>query len=130
MGGVLLIDDDEDLLDALSDLIAAVGGGPVLALGSLDELVAAAPRALGCALAIVDINLGPGAPSGIDVYEWLLAHSFAGRIAFLTGHARNHPLVKRACRIGGAEVHQKPIELPELIELLGVAAPQRLARRR
>lgn len=130
MGGVLLIDDDEDLLAAMGDLIAALGAAPVVALRSLAELVDAAPRALRCELAIVDVNLGAGVPTGLDVYEWLRARSFAGRVAFLTGHAINHPLVRRACRLGAARLYQKPIELRDLVELLGVEAPRPLAHRR
>src|SRR6266498_266894 len=39
MGGVLVIDDDEDLLGALSDLIAALSQRPCLTMRSLAELV-------------------------------------------------------------------------------------------
>jgi FixJ family two-component response regulator len=124
MGGVLLIDNDQDLLEALSDLIAVVSRQPCLALRSLAELLDVGAQALDCELAIVDINLGAGAPSGVDVYGWLRSQRFRGRIVFLTGHAHAHPLVQRACRLGHAQVLRKPIELNELSALiLGQAAP-------
>jgi FixJ family two-component response regulator len=129
MGAVLLIDNDQDLLEALGDLIALVSGQPCLALRSLGELVDAATRALECELAIVDINLDPGAPSGIDVYAWLRSQRFSGRIVFLTGHAQGHPLVQRACQLGHARVFRKPIELVELNALIrGVPAPPLVPR--
>jgi len=118
MGGVLVIDDDEDLLGALSDLIAALSQRPCLTMRSLAELVSAAPSALECDLAVVDINLGSGEPTGIDVYEWLRARGFRGRIVFLTGHAFSHPLVQRACALGHARVLRKPIGVVELRALL------------
>jgi FixJ family two-component response regulator len=120
--GVLLLDDDDDLREALSDLVPLLTGQRCLALASLAELIARRDEALGCTLAILDINLGPGQPSGLDAYAWLIDERFGGRIAFLTGHARSHPLVARAATLGGARVYQKPIDLQELRELLGAPA--------
>src|SRR5579862_5380074 len=53
-------------------------------------------EALGSRLAILDVNLGPGCPSGLDAHSWLAAEHFSGRIVFLTGHAQSYPLVERA----------------------------------
>jgi FixJ family two-component response regulator len=114
MGSVFVVDDDEDVCAAIADLIANMSQQPCLRLGGLAELVKLGARALACELAIIDINLGAGAPTGIDVYDWLRGHGFRGRIVFLTGHAHGHPLVKRACALGHAQVVQKPIEVDEL----------------
>jgi FixJ family two-component response regulator len=111
MGGVFLIDDDEDLLGALGDLIALISHRPCLTVGSLADLIAVAARALECELGIVDVNLGVDEPSGLDVYDWLRAQRFAGRIVFLSGHAPAHPLVQKACRLGHAQVFRKPIDV-------------------
>ena len=115
-GHVLLIDDDDDLRDAVSDLLALFGA-PCLALPSLVALTAAAGAAMRCKLAILDVNLGDGQPSGVDAYEWLRAHGFPGRIVFLTGHAVSHPAVARAASLG-VQVLAKPIESAQLRALV------------
>ena len=92
-GGVLLLDDDDDLLATLSELVRLLTNGPCLAVSSLSALIARRDEALACTRAILDINLGPGQPSGLDAYAWLKRERFAGSIVFLTGQARSHPLV-------------------------------------
>ena len=119
---VLLLDDDPDLRDTLGEVIAEVCHRSCVSAGSYEALVALAGQALGCELAILDVNLGPDRPSGVDACEWLLAHGFQGRIVFLTGHARTHPAVEQACRIGAASVHQKPISM-DLLRSLVEARP-------
>src|SRR6185503_13366800 len=90
--------------------------------GSLDDVIQLGDRALDCELAILDINLGPDRPSGVEAYEWLVAHGFHGRVVFLTGHARTHPAVERAFRLRAASVYQKPISLELLHSLVDEAA--------
>ena len=80
-----------------------------MGVSSYEELVALGEEALGCGVAILDINLGPNRRSGIDAYKWLRHKGYAGRIIFLTGHASNHSLVVEAHRIGDAEILSKPI---------------------
>jgi DNA-binding response OmpR family regulator len=118
LAGVLFIENDDELLDIVGKLIPVVSGTPCLALRSFHALMDHAERALACELAILDINLDPGEPSGIDVYDWLREHGFAGRIVFLTGHAQDNPLVRRACQLGHARVYRKPLGLDELRALI------------
>jgi FixJ family two-component response regulator len=125
MGGVLIIDDDDDLRDALGELTAKLRRQPGVVVGSLGELAELEARALECSLAIIDINLGPGVPNGIDVYDWLRARRFAGRIVFLSGHGPSHPLVERASTLANAHVVRKPMSDEELRELVGL--PVRVA---
>jgi FixJ family two-component response regulator len=118
VAGVLLIENDDELLDIVGKLIPVISGSPCLALRSYHALIDHADRALACELAILDINLDPGEPSGIDVYDWLRERGFAGRIVFLTGHAMDNPLVRRACQLGHARVYRKPLELNQLRALI------------
>jgi DNA-binding NtrC family response regulator len=117
-GDVLLLDDDEDLLDSLADLIELSAPRRVLKARSVAEIQALAARALACELAILDINLGANAPSGIDALRWLLEHGFTGRAVFLTGHAPGFPLVEEAKQMADVEVLAKPIGSERLLQLV------------
>jgi hypothetical protein len=72
--------------------------------------------------AVLDINLGPGEPTGVDAYHWLRSRGFSGRIIFLTGHAASHPLVREARLIGDAVVLEKPTGIDHLSSAIFEAA--------
>ncbi|MDX2087318.1 MAG: response regulator [Kofleriaceae bacterium] len=112
---ILFLDDDDDLRENLADVFATFMDEETLLLSShramLDEERA---LVLACRLAVLDINLGADAPSGLDAYRWLRSHDFAGPIIFLTGHARAHPLVREAERMGDAIVLEKPVTVGQL----------------
>jgi len=114
---VLYVEDDDDLRDAVVELVTAVLERRCVGVGSYKELVALGNEVLACDAAILDINLGPNRKSGIDAYVWLRRHGYAGRIVFLTGHASMHPLVVEAHRVGDAEIFSKPIE-PDRIRFI------------
>jgi CheY-like chemotaxis protein len=106
---VLFLDDDSDLREIVTELTGSLGI-ECDAVASVAEMQSAAGLLEGkFYLAILDINLGDGRPSGIDAYRWLRAQGFVGRVAFLTGHARSHPLVAEALRAGDVTVYDKPI---------------------
>jgi FixJ family two-component response regulator len=108
---VLYLEDNDDLRGLVVELVTDVLDRRCVAVGSFEELVALGDDALGCSVAILDINLGGNRKSGIDAYAWLRHMGYTGRIVFLTGHASTHPLVVEAQRIGDAEILSKPIEL-------------------
>jgi DNA-binding response OmpR family regulator len=117
-----LLDDDADLLEILAELLQDHGCRCVSAR-SLAELKALGTEVLTADVAVLDINLGSGEPTGIDAYEWLMSESFAGRILFLTGHAHAHPLVARAERLQHAAVLDKPLAGRVLIDrILGAGS--------
>ncbi|HVZ87147.1 MAG TPA: response regulator [Polyangia bacterium] len=128
IGDLLFVDDDRDLREAVSDLLNDAFTCACTGLGGYEELVALGRRALDCDMAFLDINLGPGVPSGLDAYAWLREHDFGGRIVFLTGHADSHPLVVEASRIGDAQVITKPISM-DVFEGLLDSVPARQADR-
>jgi len=115
---VLLLDDDDDLLDSVAELIELAASRRVLKARSVAELTAHESEALACGLAILDINLGPDVPSGLDALDWLCAHNFAGRAVFLTGHAPGFPLVEEARKKANVQVLSKPISADKLLSLL------------
>ena len=106
---VLYVEDNDDLRELVTELVTVVFKRRCVAVGSYEELVVLGQHVLGCSVAILDINLGPNRPSGIDAYRWLREKRYPGRIVFLTGHANTHPLVVEAQRIGHAEIFSKPI---------------------
>jgi DNA-binding NtrC family response regulator len=114
---VLFLDDDDDLRAIVVVLLQSLGA-TCLSAASVGELRQAAGRPQDYGLAILDINLGAGMPSGLDAYQWLRGAGFDGDVVFLTGHARNHPLVEAAKLIGNATVLEKPITADQLQALL------------
>jgi len=121
LDAVLFVDDDEDLCAMMKDVLASLGISRVVIAGSLREVEDRRDETLACQLAILDINLGSGQPSGVNVYEWLEHEGFAGRIVFLTGHASSDPRVQEAARLTGSAIASKPLSVAELRELIGGA---------
>jgi len=124
---VLFLDDDEDLRTTFTDLVRSIFDRECHGIASHRDLLSLGERALHCGVAILDINLGPQAPSGLESYGWLRKHGFRGRIVFLTGHAATHPLVLQARRLGDAEVVSKPVNLVALSSLLEERPPEEYA---
>lgn len=119
VNAVLVVDDDEDLCAVMQDIFETLGVACVVTAGSLREVEERRDEALSCELAILDINLGSGQPSGVNVYEWLEREGFAGHIVFLTGHASDDPRVKAAASLVGTVIASKPLSVAELRELIG-----------
>jgi DNA-binding NtrC family response regulator len=122
---VLVLDDDEDMRNALADVLTHLGVELCVCVGSLAELEARQAEVLSCQIGILDVNLGPGQPSGIDAFGWLQRHGFAGRLVFLTGHACSHPLIVQAGRLPNVNLFQKPINLDTIEQLLEGASSGR-----
>jgi FixJ family two-component response regulator len=115
---VLVLEDDADLRFILRELLSLMGVEKCVDAGSLEELQRQRDEALGCELALLDINLGAGVPSGLDAHAWLKQKGFSGKIVFLTGHAHYHPLVRQALELSNVQVLSKPIESKVLMALV------------
>lgn len=115
---VLLLDDSPDLLFLEKKLIEKQCHCETLTAHDFDEVTSIGEKLFDCGLAILDINLGPNQPNGIDVYHWLRSHGFRSPIVFLTGHGRTFPLVAEAERLGDAQVLMKPVDPQVLVELV------------
>jgi CheY-like chemotaxis protein len=117
MSDILLVDDDPDLLEVMRSLLVDHAKQDCVSATSLQEVIAQREAVLGCRLAVIDVNLGPGAPSGVEVSTWLREAGFSGQIVFLTGHALSHPLVAEAARAPGTRVLGKPISSDMLLSI-------------
>jgi DNA-binding NtrC family response regulator len=121
---VFLLDDDADLRESVVEILRVMTGADCVSAASVAQMMEQHEAVLCCTLAILDVNLGAGRPSGLDAFHWLRARSFSGTIAFLTGHARHHPLVADAYQIGETKVLEKPIDFDRLAAMIAVP-PQR-----
>lgn len=120
---VLFVDDDPDLRELVEITLGRIGIHHVVTADSLRQVEEKREQVLACRLAILDINLGAGQPSGVQVHQWLGHEHFAGKIVFLTGHAANDPQVQQAASLAGSQIAAKPLSLSELARL--VEAPSR-----
>jgi len=111
---VVFLDDSEDLRELLPLVLEPSLGVKCMCFGSLKELQKHANEVLGARVAILDVNLGPNVPDGIDAFNWLSSHGFHGKIFFFTGHARTNPQLETAER-NGIEILEKPLEPAKLI---------------
>jgi DNA-binding NtrC family response regulator len=115
---VLFLDDDDDLREIVVQMLEDLGVA-CDAVATVEQMRATMARSGGAVdVAVLDVNLGGGHESGVDAYHWLRENGFSGRVAFLTGHGRTHPLVSEALRIGDATVRDKPITMRAFRELL------------
>jgi DNA-binding NtrC family response regulator len=117
-GCILLLDDSEELTSVMCESLELIFGKKAIVAHSLQELQTKATEAIRCGIALIDINLGPEQPTGIDALRWLRETGFRGRVYFLTGHAVDHPLVREASLISDVAILSKPIGFDTLEELL------------
>ena len=111
---IVFLDDSEDLREVMPVLLETALGVECSCFGSLMELERHSDEVLHARVAILDINLGPNVPDGVDAFNWLMDHGFSGNILFFTGHARSNPQVVRA-QGKGAEILEKPLHPDKLI---------------
>ena len=80
---ILAVDDDLRLLKSMRLLLLANGCEHVACAETANEALLLAPSAPD--LALVDVNLGPGEPCGIDVVCDLRSDGYPGFVCMLTG---------------------------------------------
>lgn len=121
MASVLVLEDDGDMRTLVCELFRMGGAERCVAVGSVAELRRRGADIHHFQLALIDVNLGYGHPSGLDAYEWLRAQRFGGQVVFITGHASSHPLVRELQGLRGVQVLRKPVDADVLLDLLPAA---------
>lgn len=116
----VFLDDSEDLQKLMALLLKAKFGMECLCFSNLSQLQSRREEVMDRDLAILDINLGPNQPSGLEAYRWLKDHDFKGKVVMLTGHAVTNPLVAAALQ-SGVEVFEKPLKAEVLMQALELA---------
>jgi len=121
---VFVIDDDEDMRDALGNLFASVGH-EVKLFGSAAEFLKDAPDdAPGCL--VLDVRL-PGM-SGLDFQSKLLDTNAQIPIIFMTGHG-DIPMSVRAMKAGAVDFLPKPFRDQDMLDAVARAIEADRARR-
>jgi FixJ family two-component response regulator len=113
---IVFLDDSEDLRELMLVLLASALGEQCACFGSLMEFENHKEEVIHARVAILDINLGPNAPDGVDAFHWLIDHGFQGKVLFFTGHARTNPQVARAERNGVTILEKPPDKLISILK--------------
>lgn len=114
---VVFLDDSADLRELMADIINIKLDKDCLCFARLSDFENQIEAILSADLAILDINLGPNEPTGIDAYHWLKQKNFKGAVVFLTGHARANPMIVEMAKLG-IPVLEKPIESLKLLSII------------
>jgi FixJ family two-component response regulator len=122
---VLIVDDDEAIREALTDLLRSVGI-EAKSFGLTRELLDAAPSDRpGCL--ILDVRL-PGL-SGLDLQAQLARSGNTRPIIFMTGHG-DIPMSVRAMKAGALDFLTKPFRDQDMLDAVAAAIDQDRAQRR
>jgi len=108
---VLIVDDDEDVRDAIRELLLSVGLD-ALCYASTRELLGS-PALEQTACIILDVRM-PGL-SGLDLQQRLAAGGITKPIVFLTGHG-DIPMSVQAMKAGAVDFLTKPFRDQTLID--------------
>jgi hypothetical protein len=82
---IVFLDDNEDLREVMPVLLETSLGVVCRCFSSVMELQNHSREVLGAKVAILDINLGPNAPDGVDAFDWLAEHGFRERFCSSPG---------------------------------------------
>lgn len=114
---IVFLEDNLDLLFLFKTLARRHFGAEVFCYKNVTDFMSNPKVVLSADLMFLDVNLGPCELNGIDAYKWLQDEGYLGKIYFLTGHAKSHPLVQQATQFGSV-VLQKPLEINTLTLIL------------
>ncbi len=118
---VLLVDDEQDFLDTLSNRLE-LRGLKVSAVTSGEQAVSEAQQKEYDAI-IVDLSM-PGI-DGLETLRRIKANNPNAEIIMLTGHGSVASGVE-AMKLGAGDFLQKPVELSELMSKIGEAKGKRM----
>lgn len=114
-GTVIIVDDDPDIRDSMSDLLRSVGLA-VIASASLPEFLKKG-RPEGPTCLVLDVRL-PGR-SGLDLQQELSAANIQLPIIFVTAHG-DIPMSVRAMKGGALEFLTKPFRDQDFLDAVQV----------
>jgi len=112
---VFVVDDDEEVRNALKLLLESVGLPVICYASALDYLESFNEKLPGCL--VVDIRM-PGM-SGLDMQEKLAERPIHPPVIIITGHG-DVPMAVRAVQAGAVDFIEKPFNDEELLDELAL----------
>lgn len=113
---VLVVDDDPDIRESLTDMFESVGMRAVVYGTTAEMLDDTLPECLSCL--VLDLRL-PGS-SGLELQSQLARQGIDIPIIFITGHA-DVPTTVRAMKAGALDFLSKPFREQELLDAVSDA---------
>jgi FixJ family two-component response regulator len=110
---VVVIDDDEEIREALQSLLRSVGLRVALFASVQEFLASGRPDLPGCL--VLDVRL-PGR-SGLDFHDDLVRANIHMPVIFISGHA-DVPMSVRAMKAGAVEFLTKPVRDQDLLDAI------------
>lgn len=108
---ILLLDDDVDMCTLMRETFEGFQVKDIAVCNTYQEVVNYGERIIGYDVVFLDVNLGLGQKSGVDVYTWLTEVGYQNRVVFFTGHARSYPLLVDALKNPQVGLLEKPATL-------------------
>lgn len=122
---VLVVDDDEEIRDALKELFLSVGLDAICFASTRELLAEDLPKRPGCL--VLDIRL-PGS-SGLDLQQQLASGGDSKPIVFLTGHGDIQMSVQ-AMKAGAVDFLTKPVRDQTLLDAVTAGIERDIAQKR
>ena len=123
---ITIIDDDDSIRDAVSDLLASVGIEAVSYGSPREALAAQTPDRPGCF--ILDVRMPGG--SGLDMQRQIGAERGHGKpIIFLTAHG-DIPMTVQAMKAGAVDFLTKPFRDQTLLDAVAIGIERDRSRRK
>jgi DNA-binding NtrC family response regulator len=120
---VLLIDDDQEFLDVLSERLIIRGFDVATAASAQKAL----DRMKNASFDVVILDLQMPEMDGLQALEKLTAMNPGQQIILLTAHATVARGVQ-AMKLGAADVLEKPVDIRHLVEIIKTAAARTVSK--
>lgn len=121
---VLVVDDDEDVRTAISELMLSVGIEAECCASTRDLIESPLLDRAGCL--VLDVRM-PGA-SGLDLQQHLASAGISKPIVFLTGHG-DIPMSVQAMKAGAVDFLTKPVRDQTLLDAVTAGIERDIAER-
>lgn len=118
MKKILFLDDDESLCFLMKEVFKEEPTVEVTTVNSYAALLEQQPVIADFDIIFLDVNLGPGQPTGLDAFAWLKTQSYNKKVVFFTGHAQAYPLVRQAVKTPNVYVLEKPASVAQIEEFI------------
>lgn len=105
---ILLLDDDPDICALMRETFASFRLQDVTICNSYQDVISLKHNILNYDVIFLDVNLGLGRKTGVDVFNWIIEIGYQHKVIFFTGHARSYPLLVTALNRPNVGLLEKP----------------------